>query len=368
MAIQALGYLGIAASNLDDWSAFATSQLGLQQVDRASSCRAFRMDDRRQRLIVDRETAGAERYFGWEVADAAALDALAAKLEAAGTAVRREPAALADQRFVADLISFRDPDGNRLEAFHGPLLADTPFKPSRNISGFRTGALGMGHAVLMVADYEVSLAFYRDLLGFRISDFIRGPMNACFLHVNARHHSLAIFEHAPAGMHHLMMELYSLDDVGQGYDRAQQAQDRVAVTLGRHHNDYMTSFYMRTPSNFMVEYGWGAREVDPATWQPEQMDTLASFWGHDGLMRAVAGDGPPPEHMPPPPPEGRRAPLQVVEGNYTETQRRLPLVGRRHRRALTHRIVVVRRAIAAPAHAPPKAISRRRPCSCHRRR
>jgi 2,3-dihydroxybiphenyl 1,2-dioxygenase len=315
MAVQALGYVGIGAANLDDWSAFATGQLGMQQVDRSASCRAFRMDDRKQRLIVDRELGDGERYFGWEVADAGALDALAAKLEAAGVAVRREPAALADQRFVRGLISFRDRAGNRLEAFHGPLVADEPFKPGRDISGFRTGVLGMGHAVLMVADFDAALAFYQGLLGFRISDYIRSPVSACFLHVNPRHHSLALFQHTRLGLHHVMMELYSLDDVGQGYDLAQAAKDRVAVSLGRHPNDYMTSFYMRTPSNFLVEYGWGAREVDDATWKPSEMTTVASFWGHDGLMRSVAGDAAPP-HPPAPPPAGRRAPVQVIEGNY----------------------------------------------------
>src|SRR5438105_12299810 len=99
MTVQALGYLGVSTSSIDAWSDFATRQLGLQLVDRAASCRAFRMDNRRQRLIVDRERPDAERYFGWEVADAASLDALAGTLEAAGVAVRREPAALADQRF-----------------------------------------------------------------------------------------------------------------------------------------------------------------------------------------------------------------------------------------------------------------------------
>jgi 2,3-dihydroxybiphenyl 1,2-dioxygenase len=316
MAVQALGYLGISTQNLDEWSDFATCQLGLQSVDRAASCRSFRMDDRRQRLIVDKERPDAERFFGWEVADTASLDALAGSLEAAGVAVRREPAALADQRCVRDLISFRDPDGNRLEAFYGPLLADTPFAPGRNISGFRAGALGMGHVVLMVADFDAALAFYRGLLGFRISDFMREP-KVCFLHVNARHHSLALFGFPRQGMHHLLMELYSLDDVGQGYDLARTHGDRVKVSLGRHNNDYMTSFYMQTPSNFLIEYGWGGREVDVATWQPKEMDTLASFWGHDGLRQAIRGDDlPPPEHLPPPPPEGRRAPLQVMEGNY----------------------------------------------------
>jgi hypothetical protein len=101
-SVQAQGSLGISAQNIDQWSDFATHQLGLRLVDRAASCRALRMDDRCQRLIVDKERPDAERFFGWEVADAASLAALAAKLEAAGVAVRREPASLTDQRFVRE--------------------------------------------------------------------------------------------------------------------------------------------------------------------------------------------------------------------------------------------------------------------------
>jgi len=52
MAVQALGYLGNSTQNIDEWSDFATRQLGLQLVDRTTSSRAFRMDDRRQRVIV----------------------------------------------------------------------------------------------------------------------------------------------------------------------------------------------------------------------------------------------------------------------------------------------------------------------------
>jgi 2,3-dihydroxybiphenyl 1,2-dioxygenase len=293
MAIQALGYLGISTQNIDDWSDFATRQLGLQLVDQATSSRAFRMDDRRQRVIVDKERPDSERFFGWEVADAASLVALAEKLEAASVAVRREPASLADQRFVRDLISFRDPAGNRLEAFYGPSLADTPFVPGRSISGFRTGVEGMGHVVLMVANFEAALAFYQDLLGFQMSDYMRTP-RICFLHVNARHHSLALMEYPRQGMHHLLVELYSLDDVGQGYDIARAQADQVRVSLGRHNNDYMTSFYMQTPSDFLIEYGWGGRELDVATWQPIEMSTLASFWGHEGLRQSVHDDAPPP--------------------------------------------------------------------------
>jgi hypothetical protein len=67
-----------------------------------------------------------------------------------------------------------------------------------------------------------------------------------------------------------MVEVGSLDDVGQGYDLAQQDEGRVAVMLGRHTNDHVTSFYANTPSGFFVEYGWGGRVIDPGTWQPHE--------------------------------------------------------------------------------------------------
>ena len=36
------------------------------------------------------------------------------------------------------------------------------------------------------------------------------------------------------------------------------------MTLGRHSNDYMTSFYIHSPSHFFVEYGWSGRAIDTA--------------------------------------------------------------------------------------------------------
>jgi 2,3-dihydroxybiphenyl 1,2-dioxygenase len=317
MAIQALGYLGIGSPKLEEWSDFAGAVLGMQAVDRGGRMRAFRMDDRKQRLIVDAAMADGERVFGWEVEDAAALDALAARLEAAGVPVRQEAAARADQRCVGGLIAFADPAGNRLEAFHGAQVADTPFRPTRDISGFRTGPLGMGHVLLMVPNIDAAFAFYRDVLGFRVSDFIRAPVKAYFLHVNPRHHSLAIVEGPKSAMHHLMVELYSFDDVGQGYDLALSDQERIAVKFGRHSNDLMTSFYSRTPSDILVEYGWGGRDVDDATWQPKEMATVGSLWGHQGLFDSLA-DRPGAGAAPPPPMPApmRRAPVQVIEGNY----------------------------------------------------
>jgi 2,3-dihydroxybiphenyl 1,2-dioxygenase len=316
MTLQALGYVGFGSSALDDWRQFGTRLVGLQAVERSPSLLAFRMDDRKQRIVVDRSLPEGARFFGWEVADAMAMDALAAKLEKAGVDVVSEPGTLADARRVTGLISFRDPAGNRLEAFYGAEIDDSPFSPGRSISGFRTGPLGLGHAVLTVERIDAVMTFYVDVLGFALSDYMEKPFRAYFFHINARHHSLALIETGRNGMHHLMVELFSLDDVGQCYDVALSQQDRVNVTLGRHTNDFMTSFYAKTPSSFMVECGWGGREIDPPTWQPVELMDGPSLWGHERVwlppedrdvardmrMRAAAA--------------GLRAPVQVADGNY----------------------------------------------------
>src|SRR5712671_260092 len=150
MALLGLGYAGFGSDALDDWRQFGTGLVGLQAVERGNSLLAFRMDDRKQRIVIDRAMADGARFFGWEVADAAALEALAARLEAAGVNVVAESQTLADNRRVRGLVSFGDPEGNRLEAFYGPEIDQTPFRPGRSISGFRTGPLGLGHAVLTV--------------------------------------------------------------------------------------------------------------------------------------------------------------------------------------------------------------------------
>lgn len=316
MALQALGYAGFGSAALDDWRQFGTGLVGLQAVERGPSLLAFRMDDRKQRIVIDRSLPEGARFFGWEVADAAALEKLAARLEQAKVEVVAEPQTLADSRRVRALISFHDPAGNRLEAFYGAEIDDTPFSPGHSISGFRTGPLGLGHAVLTVENIDAVMPFYVDVLGFGLSDRMQKPFRAYFFHINARHHSLALIETGRNGMHHLMVELFSLDDVGQSYDVALSEPERISVTLGRHTNDFMTSFYARTPSSFMVECGWGGREIEPSTWRPSELMDGPSLWGHERVWLPPADREAAREMRMRAAASGLRAPVQVMDGNY----------------------------------------------------
>lgn len=283
MTLIGLGYIGVGSRQTEAWDHFSTRLLGMEKIDAGASVRAYRMDDRKQRLIVSGEAQEGLEFLGWEVGSLSDLDALAGRLENAGVAVKREPAALADQRHVGALISFHDPEGHRIEVFHGPQIASEPFKPGRPISGFKTGALGMGHAVLHATNVDILLPFYRDLLGFSVTDYGLTPYKLYFFHINGRHHSFAMVGSGRRGMHHFMVELLSLDDVGQGYDLAQAEEGRLAYTLGRHSNDHMMSFYAHSPSGFFVEYGWGATVIEPETWKPHETFDGPSYWGHERL-------------------------------------------------------------------------------------
>jgi 2,3-dihydroxybiphenyl 1,2-dioxygenase len=318
-APQALGYLGVRAKDLGDWASYGSGLLGLQRLDKTRSSLAFRMDDRKQRIAVEADGGEGISYFGWEVGDADALDALAAHLENSEVNVARGARALADERHVKDLIVFADPLGNRLEAFHGAELATEPFAPDRAISGFRTGPLGLGHVVLNVDSGETIerlMAFYRGLLGFRLTDYYDYPFVARFLHLNPRHHSLAFIQTGTNAVHHVMMELFSFDDVGQAYDIAQGEAGRVGVTLGRHTSDYITSFYSVTPSAFMVEYGWGARSIDVDAWQATERKEGPSLWGHERVWLSKEDNAKARALRLKNAAEGYRRPVQVMAGNY----------------------------------------------------
>src|SRR5712692_3158595 len=65
MDIQGLGYVGIRAKSLEDWTSFGTKFLGMQLVDKSAKSLALRMDDRKQRVVVAEDGGEGVGFFGW---------------------------------------------------------------------------------------------------------------------------------------------------------------------------------------------------------------------------------------------------------------------------------------------------------------
>ncbi|MBT8213114.1 MAG: VOC family protein [Acidimicrobiia bacterium] len=86
-----------------------------------------------------------------------------------------------------------------------------------------TGIKRLNHAVLFVSDIDAAVAFYRDVLGFRVIDEVP-QMNAAFLRAAAsdNHHDLGLFglgAGAPrpargnTGLYHLAWQVDTVDQL-----------------------------------------------------------------------------------------------------------------------------------------------------------
>jgi 3,4-dihydroxy-9,10-secoandrosta-1,3,5(10)-triene-9,17-dione 4,5-dioxygenase len=250
------------------------------------------MDDFPARLVIVPGEQDKLAEAGWECANAEGLQEIRKRLDVEGTPYKEATAADLAERRVDEMIQFSDPSGNPLAVFHGAALEHrrvvSPYGHK-----FVTGDQGLGHVVLTTRDDDEALHFYRDVLGFRLRDSMRMPPQVVgrpadgapawlrFFGCNPRHHSLAFLPlPTPSGIVHLMVEVGEADDVGLCLDRALRRKVPMSATLGRHVNDLMLSFYMKTPGGFDIEFGCEGRKVDDHDWIARE-STAVSLWGHD---------------------------------------------------------------------------------------
>lgn len=278
-----LAYIGVRTSAVDEWPAFACDALGMQQADSGpDGALRFRVDDAAWRIQVHRNDVDDMAYYGWTADHEEFLDEMAERLDARGIAYQFGDAELCANRCVARLLAFTDPVGVDHEIVFAQSTYPGTFRPGRPMSGFKTGEQGLGHMVFVVPDFAKADEFYRNVMGFKLSDRVSiDGREVRFYHLVGRHHSLAI---APGpqdrvGLNHLMIETTSMLAVGTAYDIVNEREMPLMMTLGQHANDLMTSFYVRTPSTFFIEYGFGGIDVDDATWVPATYHQN-SLWGH----------------------------------------------------------------------------------------
>lgn len=292
MGIKALGYVIIETAQPDKWNEFLTEVAGVMRApDALDGAALYRIDAAPFRFRIEQ---GSREWFqaaGYEVADAAALSALSKAVAAAGRPVAALTEAEAQLRGVEAGFKTSDPAGNGLEFFHGRADVATPFVSPKGVPHFITGDMGMGHAVFSAPNFEETVVFLRDVVGFHETDMPRfnlmgpdGPsIGFAFMHAdNGRHHSIALGEGPvpPSGAVHVMLEYPNLTEVGKAHDRMKALGYPESASLGRHVNDETVGFYVQTPGGFDLEIGCDSLVIDPAQWQATKHEAI-SVWGHE---------------------------------------------------------------------------------------
>lgn len=290
--LKSMGYVRVFSTDLDQWRTFAGKVLGLVEAKGPNPDNLYyRIDEVSARLVIEPSDVDRFNLCGWELADDKALQEARDHLTAAGVEfVEGTPEELAERR-VQEMIRFSDPWDNVFELFHGITYESRP-AVSPYGHNFVTGDQGMGHIVIPVSDDVEALKFYTETLGFRLRDSFSLPGELAgkepgskiwlrFLGINPRHHSLAFlpFPNADKCVH-IMLEVEKLDDVGRALERVKKYDAPLSATLGRHMNDEMISFYVKSPAGFDVEFGTEGLRVDDSKWVA-RASTAVSYWGHD---------------------------------------------------------------------------------------
>ena len=302
MSVSAVGYLRIATTDQAAWMDFGTNVLGLMDAPREdrSGARFLRMDDHPFRFMIEAGESDKLLAVGLEFPSEAAWQRTLDALSAAGHSISALAADEAERRCVSAFATVLDPSGNALELYWGRKLDYVPLTSPTGVSGFvttyqQTGDLGFGHCVLPAPDIDATTAFYTEFLGTGLTDTLYPPgmdgIKINFMHANnPRQHSIALFNGPhPLGIVHMMVEVQSLDEVGQAMKRAQQAGVHFLATLGRHVNDNMCSIYILGPGGIAVEYGYDGLLIDWENYVPT-VSVEGDLWGHEYNFPGVNAD------------------------------------------------------------------------------
>lgn len=132
----------------------------------------------------------------------------------------------------------------------------------------------LGHVLLFTPRLNEMVAFYRDVIGLRLSDAVPGIIAFMHLPCGGDHHVLALLRDAQTGFHHASFEVESPDEIGLGAQAVLEAGYRNGWGLGRHVIGSNLFHYLRDPWMSMAEYfcdidqipgdgSWQAQEHEP---------------------------------------------------------------------------------------------------------
>ncbi len=289
--VKGLAYLLFEVSDLGAWDRFLTRVIGAERSPSVDSpLRGYRIDDLAARILLQEGPADDVIALGFELEDEGSLSLAAERVRQAGHPVEVMSEQEARSRGVRKMVRTYEPGGVAVDLVCEPARASERFQNDFVKSGFVTGEQGVGHIALRASDIAQTRAFFESMLGFGLSDRIECTLpgdfkvDITFLHVNPRHHTVALGSGLAKHLHHFMLQMASLDDVGAARDRAFSQGIEIHQDLGRHPNDKMITFYCVTPSGFQCEIGAGGRTVDQASWRPTTYDRI-SDWGHRSPYR-----------------------------------------------------------------------------------
>lgn len=197
---------------------------------------------------------------------------------------------------VKDAISFKDAKGTDIDIYAEYEFARDAEKPIGIMP------LKLGHVAYRCVDILPVMKFYREVLGFRLSD-IRGDF-FCFLRCNSDHHAVNFVNDPKPQLHHIAFEVKDWPEIHRACDYLAKNKLLLVWGPGRHIIGHNIAAYHRNHDGVRVELYTEMDQMkdealgyfDPRPWhqelplRPKQhgAETLRNYWGfgsgRDGAM------------------------------------------------------------------------------------
>ena len=153
----------------------------------------------------------------------------------------------------------------------------------------------IGHVVLKARDLPRSVAFYTDVLGFKVSDVYPESMmpgGMVFMRCNADHHGVALVggmsdEADNTELDHMAFEVATLDEVLRARDHLEKRGVKIDFH-GRRRAGCQVAVEFRDPDNHRLEIYWGLDQIG----EPGQVRPPDEWREAQSLEEAI--DNPPP--------------------------------------------------------------------------
>jgi len=260
--VSEIRYVGYGVKDLESERRFYVEKWGLVEVPGGDGLVWLRTQGHDEHHVVRLRQDDSNRIdiIALATPTRADVDALAARVRAAGAKIIHEPKAL-DSPGGGYGFRFFSPDGLPFE-----ISSDVARGPSRRIERWEGVPVKISHIVLHSPDHKAAVQFMVDVLGFKVSDWLGDFM--AFLRCNSAHHRFAILPGPPC-LNHVAYDMEGVDGMMRGVGRLKKAGLDITWGPGRHTAGDNTFSYFVTPNRFAVEYTAELEEVDDATWQPK---------------------------------------------------------------------------------------------------
>ncbi len=203
-----MGHVALRVPDLDAAAGHAKRVLGLRETDRTATQVLLSSNEKHHELQLVLGDDPRLDHVGLEVDGPAELEAVRERATAAGAVVLDD---LAAEHGIGRAIRVVGPAGIAYEIYVG--MHRAPLSIAAHLA---PGIRKFGHLTFLSVEHEAIVAFWGDVLGFRLSDVADG---LTWMRCDADHHGLAVGDHADSTvLHHHAWEVQDWGALGQYCD------------------------------------------------------------------------------------------------------------------------------------------------------